>query len=514
MLRTSVGLAVLSGIISLISFANQLVIARAFGVTIALDVYFRAVSLPTFVMGAVGGVFSYSMVPALIHDGANRGTPKKTATAYFLAFAGSALVVGVVGGLLVPFTIRLPGAPAFPSGMDGTAVTIARWAWWTTALSLVVAYLAALSNVAKRFFSPLAASSFVYLASIIGCLAFGKTLGVRVLAYASVAGYAAWCTILGLAVRREFEAIPPAQVWPEVAPFFRNVGWVFLAMLPFSAYVAIDAYWAPRVGGSVLSTLGYAQRLFVAIGTLVAAGPATVLQPRLASAVSEGRFVELRADLTRALRLTLAVTLPVALVASILRVPIVTLLFQRGAFDAQATARVASILPWILGGMVGNVCLIMTYKTLFALRDHRSAVVTGIAGLVVYFCLSGVLGHTWGLSGLGAANLLTWWSLFLLSWTRLSAQIPRAASMSGKGYAVPLIGSLAAAAASAFLGRTLLIDSGVGQGSMLLVRLAVIGTAVAAAFLLSTLVILPLDEIGALVRAIGVRRTHLAREGE
>jgi putative peptidoglycan lipid II flippase len=116
----------------------------------------------------------------------------------------------------------------------------------------------------------------------------------------------------------------------------------------------------------------------------------------------------LRRDLTSALRLTVTIAAPAAMLVSLLRGPVIRLLFERGAFDAVATQRVAALLVWMLPGMVAMLCMVIVYKALFARGDLRAGTILGVVGPAAYFGLSGLLSGLFGVNGIGAAYSVTW----------------------------------------------------------------------------------------------------------
>ncbi|HVT40280.1 MAG TPA: lipid II flippase MurJ, partial [Gemmatimonadaceae bacterium] len=134
----------------------------------------------------------------------------------------------------------------------------------------------------------------------------------------------------------------------------------------------------------------------------------TVLQTRLSEAAHQERHADLLRDLATALRTTIAIAAPVGILVSVLRVPIIQLIFERGAFDSTATQRVAALLPWMLPGMVAMLCVVMLFKALFARGDLRAGVVLGVLGPAMYFALSGWLSGLFGVRGIGAAYSITW----------------------------------------------------------------------------------------------------------
>jgi putative peptidoglycan lipid II flippase len=406
--RDSLALTLILSVAALVGFANQLVIARAFGAGLSMDLYLQAVAIPLFVMGTVGGLFAYAMVPVLTRTRADGERGKAVAGRFLQAFGALALMLAIAGWFLAPLQLRLLGANRLSSQSVSAATTIARIAWGAASLSVLTGFLSSVGNAARKFLVPGLAALLPILGVLVACLGWARSFGVEVLAVGMLAGFLCAAFALFSAVRHEL-AWPVARTGArDVTAFLRASPLALVSVLSFAVYPAVDAFWAPRLGISNLSYLGYCQRLLVAAGTIMIVGPATVLQTRLAEAAHQGRHDELRRDLTSALRLTVTIAAPAAMLVSLLRGPVIGLLFERGAFDAVATQRVAALLVWMLPGMVAMLCMVILYKALFARGDLRAGMILGVVGPAAYFGLSGLLSGLFGVNGIGAAYSVTW----------------------------------------------------------------------------------------------------------
>ena len=64
--RSSLIISGLSVGVSVMGFANQLLVAHFFGAGPRLDAYFVAVSVPLLLIGVVNGMFAFWLVPQLV----------------------------------------------------------------------------------------------------------------------------------------------------------------------------------------------------------------------------------------------------------------------------------------------------------------------------------------------------------------------------------------------------------------------------------------------------------------
>jgi len=415
MLTSAAVVAVLSLLGAAVGLLNYLILARLFGASVRVDAYFIAICVPMLFSGTLTAALNYALVPSLI-------AWKREATQYarfsglmFLCFLLVSLFFFLVGyptatTLIAAFGVTLTG------DVKTEAVLITRIAWLCGGLALIIGFLTAMHHAAKRFFLPVIANMLPTVGMTVLMLTFGRTLGPVTLAWGMLAGSVIAVLALLLRVFPDFDvSMKCLECWKEVVKFFLKIPLVMIATISFTVYQFADAYWASKLGAGNVSYLAYCQRILVAIGTVVIAGPAVVLGPRLSEASRDGRHREFLNDTARALRTTLAFATPLALIISILSLPLTRFLFEGGAFDQDATLQVASILPMMMGGMVPMLCMTILYRALFAKHAVISAALIGGFCAMAYFILSGFFSRTYSLVGFALAYNVSWWTVLVIA---------------------------------------------------------------------------------------------------
>lgn len=149
------------------------------------------------------------------------------------------------------------------------------------------------------------------------------------------------------------------------------------------------------------------------------------------------------------LRMVYLTVLPATLGLVILRLPIIRLLFQRGAFDALATQRTAlaflAYAPGLPAAAVDQVLIFAFY----ALKRAIVPVLVGVAGVGVYLVVALSLMGPLGMPGLALANSVQWIAhgslMALLLWREVDG-------LKGLGLERTLLhGALASAGLAGFL---------------------------------------------------------------
>ena len=392
------------------SFFNQLVLASIFGAGSELDAYLVAISLPLTLVGLFSGVLSYQVVPALRREENTTGSSEASLRAMIWGLGGGAAVVALTGALLSPWLVPLL-APALQPVNRALAIKVSTVAWGWLPLAVIGAVLTGGLHVRQKFTAATLLQPLPVLGAMIGCLVLHMSHGVLTLAWGQTAGY----IVMVLAMFSSLRLKLGPHSWTQIRGIIREAPLALAALLFFVFYPFSDAIWGALAGSAGVSLLGYAQRLVVGFAGIAVVGASTVLFPRLAQQAAAGNQAALRDDLGRTLRTILACMAPASAFLGVLALPIVQVIFVRGAFDLAQAHALAALLPWMFAGMIAMSGMALTFKALFAQGRVREAAAISICGAAVYFVLSGLFARPFGLPGIGAAYALSWWLVLFLS---------------------------------------------------------------------------------------------------
>lgn len=126
---------------------------------------------------------------------------------------------------------------------------------------------------------------------------------------------------------------------------------------------------ASTLGAGALAAQRYAFQLLLLPQSIVVLSLGTTLLPHIARHSAADRQQAIRTSAAHALSAVLLVTLPLAVLFALLSVPLVQLVFQRGAFDAAATVATAHALRSYAAGLVGLAVAEIVTRILYAMRS-------------------------------------------------------------------------------------------------------------------------------------------------
>ncbi|MFH9968376.1 murein biosynthesis integral membrane protein MurJ [Streptomyces mirabilis] len=167
----------------------------------------------------------------------------------------------------------------------------------------------------------------------------------------------------------------------------------------------------------------YAQQIWMLPQSVVTVSLVTALLPRMSRAVSEHRLDDLRADLSRALRVSGVVIVPAAFFFVAFGPQIAQLLFAHGAANAAATVPLGHMLQAFGLGLIPFSAQYLLLRGFYAFEDTRTPFrmalwISGINIVLAVACHL-LLSSRWAVTGMAAAYALSYAIGLLLTALRL-----------------------------------------------------------------------------------------------
>jgi len=162
-------------------------------------------------------------------------------------------------------------------------------------------------------------------------------------------------------------------------------------------------YYADRVNQLPLGVIG------VAVGI--------ALLPLLSRQLRAGDEAAARNSLNRAIEISLLLTVPAAVALIAMPWPIVTVLFERGAFTAEAAQATADALRAFAVGLPAYVLIKALAPGFFAREDTKTPVKVAVASMVLNLAAAVTLMQILAHVGIALATALSaWFNAVLLAW--------------------------------------------------------------------------------------------------
>jgi len=416
----------------LLGVVRSVAIADSFGTSPELGSYWVAFRLPDLIFQLLAGAtLASAFIPTFARQFTHRGEEEawRLASSVLNLVALATLVLALLGMLLAPVLVPVmaPGLgedTGRQSELRSLAVDLTRIMLLSPILFSVSGMFMGILNARRHFLFP-AIAPMVYNLSIIVAALISHN--VRVLAAGVVVGALLHLVVQLPALRRVGMRYNLVAQWRD--PAVREVVRLMLprvlglAAWQFNLLVAI--FFASTISDEAISAANYAWLIVMTPLGIFGMAIATALFPTLADQAAQEKSNEMRWSISNALRLILFLTLPASVGLMLLGEPLVTFLFQRGAFDAASTNITASALIFYSIGLFALGGIEILSRGFYALGDTRTPVAFAVLSMIlnVIFCLILVVAIPLEVRGLALAMSLASTVEFFLLFRALSRRM-------------------------------------------------------------------------------------------
>jgi putative peptidoglycan lipid II flippase len=385
----------------ILGFLRELVTAAYYGTNRAMDLFVIAFTIPTFFRHFLGeDVVERAFMPPfkrLISQKKNKSA-WQLLSACFNLMVTALIVFMTLLYFIAPFIVEII-APGLKSEVVPRAVTMT---YWILPFMLIIGLSAFVGSVLNFFemnkiYS--LAPAMLSVGVIIGVHYFRSFLGI----YALPAGF-----LLGGLMEFVIQVpfIFKKQIWKETeahySPSFslrerevrtvsRESGFILMKSLLDKSVEIVDRMLASFLITGSIASLWYAQRLIQLPVAIIGLSISRALVPYLTEKHALVHDEDFLAGIRLGIQLNLAMVLPVIMFMVVMAQPIISLVYQRGHFDAEST-HLTSIAFWCYSVGLLGISLNTFFSRLFSIFQKNKipfyiAIFTAISNIILNFIL-------------------------------------------------------------------------------------------------------------------------------
>jgi putative peptidoglycan lipid II flippase len=180
-----------------------------------------------------------------------------------------------------------------------------------------------------------------------------------------------------------------------------------LGVAAFQLNVLLTQGMAFAVDSQIVASFGYAVRLMELPQGVFGISLATYLLPTLAGLAADKNFAQFRSTLREGISYLVFVNWIASVLLTVLAVPIVRLLFERGEFDAESTARAGFALACLAPGLIAFSLVNILARAFYALGDTTTPMKISAVCLGLNLVFAFGLIPSFKQGGLGIANTMS-----------------------------------------------------------------------------------------------------------
>ncbi len=421
-----------------LGYVRDVTIASGLGASMLSDAFLVAFKLPNFLRRLFAeGAFNSAFVPQYAGMMATEGEARARQFASE-AMSFLLLVLLVVSGVLIAIMpwfmhVLAPGFAANPEKFELT-IALTRITMPYIIFISLVSLLGGILNSSGKF-AAVAATPIIMNLCLIIIPFFIEDItpsGAHALAIAvMVSGVLQWLWLVYFCAKKN---VLPRLQKPRLSPDVKKL-MLLMAPVALGAGVAqinlvVDMILASYFGHGV-SYLYFADRINELPLAVIGIALGTALLPMLSKQFREGRREDAFASQNRALELGLFLSLPAAAAIAVIAEPIITVMFERGAFSAHDTLQTYRALVAFSLGLPAFIMIKILGPGFFANEDTKTpfkiATLCVVLNLVLNLILMIPLAHV----GMAlATSIAAWVNVILMllvlkkrEWVRLSPKL-------------------------------------------------------------------------------------------
>ena len=404
-------------------FLRETAIAYQFGTTAYADAYLMASMLPQILFFAFSDAVKTAFIPVY-----SQYQNEEDGNAFVLTadvvIGALMLVTSVVLVIAAPVLVRLV-APGFSGETYTMTVTMSRILMPGLFFMGLSGLTSGVLHTKKNFIVPALPAYPSNIIIIVFTVWFGAEYGVVGVAWATIVAFASQFFIQLPAVIKHGIFHREKLLWrhPGIKKMSVLLPPVILGGAALELKSIIDRIFGSLLPEGSIAALNYASRVFMLPNGILVVALLTVLYPTLVDLNLEKKSDEFKRTLRHGIGLITLFVLPMMTGLIVLREPIIRLLFERGAFDAEATKITAQTLAFYSVGLVSMAGQMLFSRAFYALKDTVTPMFVTImsVGFNVLFnaLLIGPLKH----AGIALGTALSLTTSMIILWIFLRRKI-------------------------------------------------------------------------------------------
>lgn len=405
----------------ILGFLREILLGSTYGATYVTDAYLIAMIIPTILFFSFVTAIATTYIPVYTKVRLEKGNDQG------IRFTSKILSIVVVTSIILTIAgwiFAKPIVSVIGMGFDTRTFDLA------VELTKIILPAVIFIGITYIFMGFLQSNEEFFIPALINVpnniivitvLSFSGFFGIYGLAFATLLGYLFQSLIQYPFVRKkgyrytlllDFKDSYVKEVWSLALP-------VLIGMSVQQLNTLIDRMLASGLVEGSISALNFANKLNGFVYGIFSVSISTVIYPLLSKLNAENNKEMLKKTIVSSINVITLLMVPITVGAVILRIPIVSILFERGNFDNNATMLTSSALLFYSLGMVFFGYRDVLSRVFYSLQDTKTPMVNGGIALLANIVLNLILVRYMQHAGLALATsiasavttILLFWNL-------------------------------------------------------------------------------------------------------
>lgn len=406
MKKTALIIMLITIISKIFGFGREITLAYIYGASSVSDAYLISITIPSVIFGlvAAGLVAGYiPMYSKILQDGGELEANRFTNNLINILLVICTIII--VFGLI--FTDQI--VKIFASGFEGETLALTVQFTKITLLAIyftgIIAIFSGYLQIKGNFIIPALIGmplNFFIILSII----LSPITNILVLAVGFVIAAASQILLMIPYMRRN--KYKHKSIFDVKDKHMINMAYMALPIIIGVSVnqinVLVDRTIASQIVVGGISALNYASRLNGFVQGIFVLSITVVLYPMISKMAVEKNMIGFKRTLSEAITGINLLVIPATVGFIVFAVPIVSVLFGRGAFDVNAISMTSYALVFYSIGMIGIGLRDVLSRAFYAMHDTKTPMINATIGVALNIILNIILSKYMGIGGLALAT--------------------------------------------------------------------------------------------------------------
>ncbi len=404
----------------ILGFVRDILIAAALGASPVAEAFLIAFALPNmFRRFFAEGAFNMAFIPMFSKRLEAGEAPLDFARDALSGLGFILILFTLAAQVFMPWLVLAMASGFLDDNRFDLAVLFGRIAFPYILFISLSALLSGVLNATGRFMAAAAAPvllNVVFISALAMAGLLGWNIGLTLAWSVPVAGVAQLALVWVAASRAGYRLIPRR---PRLTPELKRLAVIAIPAALAGGVVQVNLLIGRQVASffdGAIAWLNYADRLYQLPLGVVGIAIGVVLLPDLSRRLRAGDAEGGREVLSRAAELALALTIPASVALIVIPLPLVSTLFERGAFTSDDSANTAVAVAIYGLGLPAFVLQKVLQPIFFARENTRTPFHFALVALVVNAGLAIGLSYYVGYIAAALGASIAGWTMTLLLW--------------------------------------------------------------------------------------------------
>ena len=403
-IKSSILVSFFTAFTHLFNYLTLVLLAFTFGARMEMDAFFAASTVPQVISLILLSTLSVTFIPLFIEVKSTSESEAWsfagiTANLVFLILLGIAVVSSFFSNEIISLI-----APGFSEESVNLSASLFRILIYSRVFLGVSVVFQSLYYARKKFFRPSFGQGMSSLFTFFFVIFFRSSLGITSIVVGTLLGSIfQFFWLLPIFLKRGRYCFKLNLKLEPIKRLIQLSAPLLIGALFYRTNTLVERFLASRLGEGNISYLGYAFKVISIIVIVMAQGINTAIFPKMSELSSLNSYKELKEIISKGIRASIIIIVPVTFLIVLVRYDLVRLLFERGNFTSQASQAVSQAVLAYIGVLIFGALITLMNTALYSLQETVKVAFIGIFSFCIYVGLAFFLSTLYSYIGIAVA---------------------------------------------------------------------------------------------------------------